>query len=154
MARRHSSVGQSARFTSVRSQVRAPLSPPIPGALAQLVAHNTGSVGVRGSTPLCSTKTQKSGTMYRSFVFLPVLRGHRQFDLQTAVLLRRADIEQIKPTKCQRWFCVFDSRSEQVNSNYFLATDLFRFVLFLIYIKALPADKKLQIIAIFLNLFI
>ena len=27
------------------------------GALAQLGAHNTGSVGVRGSNPLCSTKT-------------------------------------------------------------------------------------------------
>ena len=26
------------------------------GALAQLVAHNTGSVGVSGSNPLCSTK--------------------------------------------------------------------------------------------------
>ncbi len=26
------------------------------GALAQLGAHNTGSVGVRGSNPLCSTK--------------------------------------------------------------------------------------------------
>ena len=29
------------------------------GALAQLGAHNTGSVGVRGSSPLCSTKTTK-----------------------------------------------------------------------------------------------
>ena len=27
------------------------------GALAQLVAHHTGSVGVRGSNPLCSTKS-------------------------------------------------------------------------------------------------
>ena len=27
------------------------------GALAQLVAHNTGSVGVSGSNPLCSTRT-------------------------------------------------------------------------------------------------
>ena len=27
----------------------------IQGALAQLGAHNTGSVGVRGSSPLCST---------------------------------------------------------------------------------------------------
>ncbi len=26
------------------------------GALAQLGAHNTGSVGVRGSSPLCSTR--------------------------------------------------------------------------------------------------
>ena len=28
------------------------------GALAQLGAHNTGSVGVRGSNPLCSTSRQ------------------------------------------------------------------------------------------------
>ena len=28
------------------------------GALAQLGAHHTGSVGVRGSSPLCSTKTE------------------------------------------------------------------------------------------------
>ena len=27
----------------------------VDGALAQLVAHNTGSVGVSGSNPLCST---------------------------------------------------------------------------------------------------
>ena len=31
------------------------------GALAQLGAHNTGSVGVRGSNPLCSTKTKEEG---------------------------------------------------------------------------------------------
>ncbi len=30
---------------------------PVRGALAQLVAHNTGSVGVSGSNPLCSTET-------------------------------------------------------------------------------------------------
>ena len=30
------------------------------GALAQLGAHNTGSVGVRGSSPLCSTKKSTS----------------------------------------------------------------------------------------------
>ena len=30
------------------------------GALAQLVAHNTGSVGVSGSNPLCSTSQEKS----------------------------------------------------------------------------------------------
>ena len=29
------------------------------GALAQLGAHNTGSVGVRGSNPLCSTKEKR-----------------------------------------------------------------------------------------------
>ena len=28
---------------------------PVNGALAQLGAHHTGSVGVRGSNPLCST---------------------------------------------------------------------------------------------------
>ena len=28
----------------------------VDGALAQLVAHNTGSVGVSGSNPLCSTQ--------------------------------------------------------------------------------------------------
>ena len=32
----------------------------IPGALAQLGAHNTGSVGVRGSNPLCSTTRRRS----------------------------------------------------------------------------------------------
>ena len=30
------------------------------GALAQLGAHHTGSVGVRGSSPLCSTRITKS----------------------------------------------------------------------------------------------
>ena len=30
------------------------------GALAQLGAHHTGSVGVRGSSPLCSTRIMKS----------------------------------------------------------------------------------------------
>ena len=30
------------------------------GALAQLGAHNTGSVGVRGSNPLCSTTKETS----------------------------------------------------------------------------------------------
>ncbi len=34
---------------------RAPSGPPNNGALAQLGAHHTGSVGVRGSSPLCST---------------------------------------------------------------------------------------------------
>ena len=29
----------------------------VDGALAQLVAHHTGSVGVSGSNPLCSTET-------------------------------------------------------------------------------------------------
>ena len=32
----------------------------VDGALAQLVAHNTGSVGVRSSNLLCSTKSKKS----------------------------------------------------------------------------------------------
>ena len=34
------------------------------GALAQLGAHNTGSVGVRGSNPLCSTR-KKVPFVYR-----------------------------------------------------------------------------------------
>lgn len=38
------------------------------GALAQLVAHNTGSVGVRGSNPLCSTSQRE--TAVKSAVFL------------------------------------------------------------------------------------
>ena len=33
---------------------------PLFGALAQLVAHNTGSVGVRSSNLLCSTIHEKS----------------------------------------------------------------------------------------------
>ncbi len=41
------------------------------GALAQLVAHNTGSVGVRGSNPLRSTKNnrpvQKDGSVILLF---------------------------------------------------------------------------------------
>ena len=32
----------------------------INGALAQLGAHHTGSVGVRGSSPLCSIKRQST----------------------------------------------------------------------------------------------
>ena len=39
------------------------------GALAQLGAHNTGSVGVRGSSPLCST-TQKSTSKEVLFCFI------------------------------------------------------------------------------------
>ena len=38
------------------------------GALAQLGAHNTGSVGVRGSNPLCSTK--RTGTAFAVPVLL------------------------------------------------------------------------------------
>ena len=37
------------------------------GALAQLVAHNTGSVGVRSSNLLCSTKTGKSEPSWFGF---------------------------------------------------------------------------------------
>ena len=33
------------------------------GALAQLGAHNTGSVGVRGSSPLCSTRAADGRTI-------------------------------------------------------------------------------------------
>ena len=39
------------------------------GALAQLGAHHTGSVGVRGSSPLCSTK-KKYGTLLCFVLFL------------------------------------------------------------------------------------
>ena len=39
------------------------------GALAQLGAHNTGSVGVRGSNPLCSTKKNRSRTRLRFFSY-------------------------------------------------------------------------------------
>ena len=38
------------------------------GALAQLVAHNTGSVGVRSSNLLCSTKTGKSEPSWFGFL--------------------------------------------------------------------------------------
>ena len=38
------------------------------GALAQLGAHNTGSVGVRGSNPLCSTKN----LVLRNEIFLSI----------------------------------------------------------------------------------
>ena len=42
---------------------------PVDGALAQLVAHHTGSVGVSGSNPLCSTvpeakKIKASGILF------------------------------------------------------------------------------------------
>ncbi len=42
----------------------------IRGALAQLGAHNTGSVGVRGSNPLCSTKRSKRRTQVRLLFLL------------------------------------------------------------------------------------
>ena len=41
------------------------------GALAQLGAHNTGSVGVRGSNPLCSTKKRGRCTQLHLPLFLP-----------------------------------------------------------------------------------
>ena len=57
-----SSVGQSYRLITGWSKVRALDGPPnfktSYGALAQLGARNTGSVEVRGSNPLCSTKKQ------------------------------------------------------------------------------------------------
>ena len=37
------------------------------GALAQLGAHHTGSVGVRGSNPLCSTRLVRTLTLSWSF---------------------------------------------------------------------------------------
>ena len=39
------------------------------GALAQLGAHNTGSVGVRGSSPLCSTKKRTPIGVLNFFAF-------------------------------------------------------------------------------------
>ena len=39
------------------------------GALAQLGAHHTGSVGVRGSSPLCSTKKVRNTFVFRTFLF-------------------------------------------------------------------------------------
>ncbi len=41
------------------------------GALAQLGAHNTGSVGVRGSNPLCSTNNKRDAE-WRPFYYFPV----------------------------------------------------------------------------------
>ena len=40
------------------------------GALAQLVAHHTGSVGVSGSNPLCSTELwRQRNQCFQSFSF-------------------------------------------------------------------------------------
>ena len=36
----------------------------VDGALAQLVAHNTGSVGVSGSNPLCSTHRVRKNSVF------------------------------------------------------------------------------------------
>ncbi len=48
------------------------------GALAQLGAHHTGSVGVRGSSPLCSTITnhvkQPFASIYRRLFYFGNLR--------------------------------------------------------------------------------
>ena len=38
------------------------------GALAQLGAHHTGSVGVRGSSPLCSTRKAVSPSETAFFI--------------------------------------------------------------------------------------
>src|SRR5690606_20373411 len=45
------------------------------GAVAQLVAHHTGSVGVRGSSPLGSTQSQSVGTLDRSVAAPPDRRA-------------------------------------------------------------------------------
>ena len=46
-------------------------SNPIYGVLAQLGAHNTGSVGVRGSNPLCSTiKKAENHRISQLFTFI------------------------------------------------------------------------------------
>ena len=39
------------------------------GALAQLGAHNTGSVGVRGSNPLCSTNKNRTFVYRQMFCY-------------------------------------------------------------------------------------
>ena len=62
------------------------------GALAQLGAHNTGSVGVRGSSPLCST-TQKSTSKEVLFCFIA-----DNFDRYTAQI----DKKKRKSTKNHR----------------------------------------------------
>ena len=41
------------------------------GALAQLVAHHTGSVGVSGSNPLCSTDPEVLRNKASGFSFYP-----------------------------------------------------------------------------------
>ncbi len=55
-------------FTKTGTRVRIRT---VDGALAQLVAHNTGSVGVSGSNPLCSTYPESLGTKdFRDFLSL------------------------------------------------------------------------------------
>ena len=66
------------------------------GALAQLGAHNTGSVGVRGSNPLCSTKKEQVGRL--ALFFCPRRR------LGIYIIAERSDAElyQFKHTpQCQ-----------------------------------------------------
>ena len=72
------------------------------GALAQLGAHNTGSVGVRGSNPLCSTNLWvqkrciwKNRGFPRFFSFL--LRFPRVFENRFFVKLKR----------CKCGFCLY-----------------------------------------------
>ena len=59
---------------------------PLFGALAQLVAHNTGSVGVRSSNLLCSTIV--GGLIFKAsrFCFWKTLlnRAHSGFQKQSA----------------------------------------------------------------------
>ena len=58
------------------------------GALAQLGAHNTGSVGVRGSSPLCSTIASTSKEVLFCFVSVFYIEN-----------VEKIDKEWKKPTK-------------------------------------------------------
>ena len=59
----------------------------INGALAQLGAHHTGSVGVRGSSPLYSTKNKD--LLWQVFIF-----GATKFALLQVKLLRSEVVPQ------------------------------------------------------------
>ena len=58
------------------------------GALAQLGAHNTGSVGVRGSSPLCSTIASTSKEVLFCFISVFYIEN-----------VEKIDKEWKKPTK-------------------------------------------------------
>ena len=60
----------------------------VDGALAQLVAHNTGSVGVRSSNLLCSTKFMKSELIYRWVRISFFIVHQEQTPLHTHRILR------------------------------------------------------------------
>ena len=62
----------------------------VDGALAQLVAHNTGSVGVRSSNLLCSTIICLKTSVFRLFSYLFLIH------------LKRKNKDAAKPKTCQR----------------------------------------------------